>query len=279
LALLRVHSQPVRVIAFLLVPVIAVAIATAAGWKGQVSDSWYSLVGALCLAGVVVIVAVGTRRERKVAGRVDERVQMQSNDSSALFLAGLIDLMALIFAARPLPLDALAISGLAILWSLIWIPLWMRRIGTRTSVLIDRDPATVFAFVSDFRNEAKYQPSITAVEKITDGPIGPGTQFRSRVQLPNGPFEGVEEIVDYEPPYRVTSRVSGALRQNVGVLTLDAVPQGTRLRYSFESEITYSNALLFQGLMRWFMTLDMRAQRNAAWARLKQLLETQATGF
>jgi carbon monoxide dehydrogenase subunit G len=276
-----VKSQPVRVIVFLLVPVIAVAIATAAGWQGEVSDSWYLLVGALCLAGVVVIVAVGIRRERKVAGRVDERVQMQSNDSSSLFMAGLIDLIALFMAVRPRPHPqvTLVISGLAILWSLIWIPLWMRRIGTRTSVMIDRDPASVFAFVSDFRNEAKYQPSISAVEKITDGPIGPGTQFRTRVELPNGPFEGVDEIVDYQPPYRVTSRVANALRSNVGVLTLEAVPQGTRLRYSFESEITYSNALMLQGLMRWLMTLDMRSQRNAGWARLKQLLESQATGF
>jgi carbon monoxide dehydrogenase subunit G len=276
-----VKSQPVRVIAFLLVPVIAVAIATAAGWQGEVSDSWYVLVGALCLAGVVVIMAVGIRRERKVAGRVDERVQMQSNDSSSLFMAGLIDLIALFFAVRPRPHPqvTLIICGLAILWALVWIPLWMRRIGIRTSVVIDRDPATVFAFVSDFRNEAKYQPSISAVEKITDGPIGPGTQFRTRVELPNGPFEGVDEIVDYQPPYRVTSRVANALRSNVGVLTLEAVPQGTRLRYSFESEITYSNALMLQGLMRWLMTLDMRSQRNAGWARLKQLLESQATGF
>jgi len=276
-----VKSQPVRVIALLLVPVIAVAIASAAGWEGQVSDSWYFLVGGLSLAGIVVIVAVGVRRERKVVGRVDERVQMQSNDSSALFLAGLIDLLALLFAVRPRPHPqvTLIISATAILWALAWIPAWMRRIGIRTSVVIDRDPATVFAFVSDFRNEAKYQPGISAVEKITDGPIGPGTQFRTRVELPNGPFEGVDEIVDYEPPYRVTSRVANALRANVGVLTCEAVPEGTRLRYSFESVISYSNALLLQGLMRWLMTMDMRSRRNAGWARLKRLLESQATGL
>jgi hypothetical protein len=276
-----VKSQPVRVIAFLLVPVIAVGIATAAGWKGQVADWWYYSVGGLCLAGIVVFVAVGIARERKGVGRADEQVQMQSNDFSALFLAGLIDLLALLFAVspRPHPEVTLITSGIAISWSLVWMPVWMRRIGIRTSVVIDRDPATVFAFVSDFRNEAKYQPTLISVEKITDGPIGPGTQFRSRVQLPNGLFEGIEEIVDYEPPYRVTSRVANALRQNVGVLTFEAVPEGTRLRYSFRSEITYSGALLLQGLMRWLMTLDMRSRRNAAWARLKQLLESQATGF
>lgn len=274
-------SQPVRVIALLLVPVIAVAIATAAGWEGPISDWWYYSVGGLCLAGIVVTVAVGIARERKVVGRVDERVQMQSNDASALFLAGLIDLLALLFAVspRPHPQVTLIISGIAIILALVWIPAWMRRIGIRTSVVIDRDPATVFAFVSDCRNEVKYQPTLISVEKITDGPIGPGTQFRSRVQLPNGPFEGIEEIVDYEPPYRVTSRVANALRQNVGVLTFEPVPEGTKLRYRFDSEITYSSALLLQGLMRWFMTMDIRSQRNAAWARLKKLLESQATGF
>lgn len=271
------RSQPIRVIAFLLVPVIAVGIATAARLEGPISDWWYYAVGGLCLVGVVVIVAPAIAAERKAAGRVDERVQMRSADASALFMAGLIDIIALIFAARPLPRDALIISGLAILWSVAWMPPWMRRVGISTRVVIDRDQATVFAFVSDLRNELKYQPSLIAVEKITDGPIGPGTQFRSRVQLPNGAFEAVEEIVDYEPPNRVTSRVASGLRPNVGVTTLEAVPQGTRLRYSFESEITYSNALMLQGLLRWIMTLDMRSQRNAAWGRLKQLLENPTT--
>ena len=43
----------------------------------------------------------------------------------------------------------------------------------------------------------QYVPDLVSVEKITDGDIGPGTQFRTKVRLDGaGDFEGVEEIVD-----------------------------------------------------------------------------------
>ena len=261
-----------RLVFLLAVPVVAIGVATAAGWESPRTDYWYWSLTAFCVVFVIVVAAVGVARENKVLqGRVDERVQMQSNEAGALFMAGLIDAMSLIVAMRITSL-ALIISGLAILWTLFWLPRWMRGISVRTSVVIQRDAHTVFSFVADSRNEPKYAPEMESVEKITDGPIGVGTRFRSRIRLPNGVFEGEEEITEFEPPNRMVSRVATALRPNVGVMTFEA----TRLTYRFDTEITYGGALMNQGLMRWLIAKDQRSHRKEIWARLKLLLESHA---
>lgn len=267
-------SLTARLLAVLAGPVVAIAIATGAGWEKPRTDYWYGALVAFCVVFMIVVAAVGIARENKAPkDRVDERVQTQSNESTALFVAGLIDALSLIMATSATGV-ALIVSGLAMLWTLAWLPRWMRGISARTSIVIQRDTQTVFAFVTDLRNDPKYVPELESVEKITEGPIGVGTQFRSRVHLPNGVFEGVEEITEYQPPDRMASYVVTGLRPNRGSLAFEAIPEGTRLRYHFESEIAYSSALLNQGLMRWLIQMDARSRRNAIWARLKQLLES-----
>jgi hypothetical protein len=43
--------------------------------------------------------------------------------------------------------------------------------------------------------------------------------------------------------------------------------------------VTYSGAVLGEALLRWFMTREMVARRQTAWARLKSVMESQPTGF
>jgi hypothetical protein len=45
---------------------------------------------------------------------------------------------------------------------------------------IDRAPAEVFDFCCDLTNEAKWNPDVERVEKLTDGPIGVGTRFDAK---------------------------------------------------------------------------------------------------
>ncbi len=269
-------SLAARLLAVLAVPVVAIAIAEAAGWERSVTGYWYWSLVALSVVFVIVVAVLGIARENKAPkGKVDERVQMQSNESSAFFMAGLIDALSLIVATSVASF-ALIISGFAILWTLAWLPRRMRSISVRTSIVIQRETPTVFAFVTDLRNDPKYVPEVEAVEKITDGPIGLGTQFRSRMRVPNGVLEGVEEITEYQPPYQMASRIVTAIRPNLGVLTFEAIPEGTRLKYRFDSEIAYGSALLNQGLMRWLIQMDLRSRRKAVWARLKKLMESDA---
>jgi hypothetical protein len=45
---------------------------------------------------------------------------------------------------------------------------------------LDRAPAEVFDFCSDLTNEAKWNPDVERVEKITDGPVGVGTRYEAK---------------------------------------------------------------------------------------------------
>ena len=46
-------------------------------------------------------------------------------------------------------------------------------------IVIKRPVNEVFEFVADERNEPRYNPQMRVAEKITDGPLGVGTQFRA----------------------------------------------------------------------------------------------------
>jgi len=46
------------------------------------------------------------------------------------------------------------------------------------SIFIKRDPAEVFAFVTDVNNSPKYQSGMQSAEWITDGPVGVGSTMK-----------------------------------------------------------------------------------------------------
>jgi uncharacterized protein YndB with AHSA1/START domain len=69
------------------------------------------------------------------------------------------------------------------------------------------DPATVFDFLADARNEIKWNPDVRRLEKTSEGPIGFGTRF-SGVYRRLGQLDS--EIVEYVPPARLGFDVIGA---------------------------------------------------------------------
>jgi hypothetical protein len=157
------------------------------------------------------------------------------------------------------------------------VPRFARRVRLRTNVVINREPAAVFGFVSDFRNSTQWLAQFESVEKITPGNIGPGTQFRFRQTTPNGVLELVDEIIDYEWASRLTDQVAGGRRPNLETLVFQPVRAGTRIDHTFESELSYGSAVSGQVWLRWTTTRHMRRARLAAWERLKHVLEAQTS--
>ncbi|GAA4698937.1 hypothetical protein GCM10023215_41720 [Pseudonocardia yuanmonensis] len=83
------------------------------------------------------------------------------------------------------------------------LPLAHAREVIENSVEIGRDPATVFAFMTDPRHEPDWNPRLLAVEQLTPAPIGAGTRFRMRFGL--GVGESTVTYVDFEAPRRWTA--------------------------------------------------------------------------
>ena len=169
-------------------------------------------------------------------------------------------------------------------WVVTWWPFAMRHFTLTSTVVIERDPATVFAFVSDLRNVPRfYYMFDETIEKIGDGPIAVGTEFRTHVILHKGDaprldrdyvFDGTEEIVLYDPNRELAIRVSSGLDPNLATFTFEEDPAGTRVTHRFEHLQSYSSGFMGVIVTAGPTRRVMRLNREKAWQRAKQILES-----
>jgi Polyketide cyclase / dehydrase and lipid transport len=128
----------------------------------------------------------------------------------------------------------------------------------------------VFDFVADERNEPRYKPRLLRAEKTSDGPIGPGTQFRAQTTNMGRAVEMVIEITTYERPGRLASSTHLSAMDIDGILTFESVPGGTRMGWSWEVKPRGFSKLISPLIAR----MGQR-QEKAIWTNLKHLLEGQ----
>lgn len=136
-------------------------------------------------------------------------------------------------------------------------------------ILIGRPVQEVFDFVADERNEPKYNPRMLRVEKVTDGAIGKGTQFRATTKSMGRPLTTLLETTEYRRPTRLTNTTSLFSAEIRGVLTFEPDNGGTLLRWSWDVKP--------RGALRFFspvIGLLGKRQEAAIWASLKRYLES-----
>jgi polyketide cyclase/dehydrase/lipid transport protein len=140
------------------------------------------------------------------------------------------------------------------------------------SIVISRPLEEVFDFVCDERNEPSYNPSMVRADKITSGPIGKGTQFRSAVMSMGRQVEMQTEYTQYERPVALTSTTT--MRQGIFdyALTFEPDAAGTRMRWSARVRLK-GRARLLRPLAIWLG----RRQEQRIWTSLKRHLETTAS--
>ncbi|MHB8693509.1 MAG: SRPBCC family protein [Solirubrobacteraceae bacterium] len=71
------------------------------------------------------------------------------------------------------------------------------------SALIDRPIADVFAFLADGTNDPKFSPRVLEIAKTTDGPIGVGTIFESKVKDAGMTTRRKFELTEFEQPTKI----------------------------------------------------------------------------
>ncbi len=101
---------------------------------------------------------------------------------------------------------------------------------------IERPVEEVFDFVTDPRNEPRYNPRILSVEKTTPGAIGRGTHFVLMSKAMGRPMAVEYEITAYKRPFSMTSRtLRGLPLMDVeSTETFEPVGGGTRMRWEWE---------------------------------------------
>jgi hypothetical protein len=145
-------------------------------------------------------------------------------------------------------------------------------LGRTNRAVIKRPVEEVFDFVVDEPNEPRYNPHMRRAEQISDGPIGVGTRFRAEIASMGRTLEMAIEFTGYERPRRLASSTHMSSMDTRGALTFEPVPEGTRMRWSWDVEP--------RGMFRAMGPLVARMgrrQEQRIWAGLKHLLEGQGT--
>jgi uncharacterized protein YndB with AHSA1/START domain len=138
-------------------------------------------------------------------------------------------------------------------------------------IVIDRPVDAVFDYVADQSNEPQYNPRMVRAEKITTGPVGVGTKFRSAVVSGRRTAEMLIEITSYDRPTRLASATAMQQADISYTLTFEAAASGTRMRWS--GQVRPKGAFKLLGpLIAWIG----RHQERRIWASLKQHLEAAA---
>ncbi|HEV7211912.1 MAG TPA: nitroreductase family deazaflavin-dependent oxidoreductase [Blastococcus sp.] len=138
-------------------------------------------------------------------------------------------------------------------------------------VLIHRPVEQVFDFVADERTEPTYNRNMTAAEKITDGPIGVGTRFRSTIRSRPRPLHMVVEYTGFDRPHLIASTTHSAAAEFSGTRTFTPIPAGTRLRWSWDARPKGATRLLAPVLA----PIGARQERRM-WTTLRDHLEAGA---
>lgn len=103
-------------------------------------------------------------------------------------------------------------------------------------IVINRPVDEVFDFVADERNEPRYNPRLLRAEQTSAGPISVGPRFRAETKSMGRAVEMVIEVTAYERPRRLASSTHLSAMDIQGTLTFEPVPEGTRMRWSWEVE-------------------------------------------
>ena len=136
-------------------------------------------------------------------------------------------------------------------------------------ITIGRPVEVVFDYVADQTNEPLYNPSMVRAEKLTAGPIGKGTRFRSAVRSAGRTAEMLIECTGYDRPRQLTSTTTMRQADFHYALRFEPVAAGTRMRWS--GQVRPKGSLRLLGpLITW---VGVRQERRI-WASLKQRLES-----
>lgn len=135
-------------------------------------------------------------------------------------------------------------------------------------IVIDRPVDVVFDYVADQSNEPQYNPQMVRAQKITTGPVGVGTNFRSAVASGGRTAEMLIEITRYDRPHRLASTTTMQHADISYTLTFEPAAPGTRMRWSGQVRPKGGFKLLGP-LIAWMG----RHQEQRIWTSLKQHLE------
>lgn len=140
-----------------------------------------------------------------------------------------------------------------------------------TTVEISRPVAEVFAFVADQTNAPQWQGGLQAVRRLTDGPLGVGTEHEFVRRFAGRELASRNRFVSFEQGRYVAFEIPEGWLTGEGSYSTEPIPSGTLLTSRVRLQPRGVAALLDPLLAR-LLARDSRRDE----LRLKRLLEREA---
>ena len=134
------------------------------------------------------------------------------------------------------------------------------------SLIIERPCAEVFAFVTDLRNETRWQPEILEVR--VDGPLAVDQTFHETRVSFGLRFDWRFRITDFAPPHRIEIETISGRAPYRGARVFEDLGPRTRVSEIGELELPWP----LRAFDPWLERLAIHPVREA-YARLRGLLE------
>jgi uncharacterized membrane protein len=136
------------------------------------------------------------------------------------------------------------------------------------TVTIGRPADEVFAFVADGTTAPRWRPAVLDI--ALESGSGLGARYRQGVAGPGGRRIAADyEVVAYEPRRRLGFRATAGPVRPTGEYRFEAVPEGTRLTFSLDAQLS--------GIARLLMGRAVQSSMDAevgSLDRLRSILES-----
>jgi len=132
--------------------------------------------------------------------------------------------------------------------------------------VVSHQPAAVFGFVADVRNEEKWNPRIRSIQKVTEGPVTTGTLFDGDYAPPMGRLRIT--VTQHAAPRRVCFSCQG--RNMDFDVQIEIGPEGPRSAVALDMQVRP------RGVFRLLLPILARSfqrQNDAALARMCEGIE------
>ena len=137
-------------------------------------------------------------------------------------------------------------------------------------IFVPRSPEQCFRYIADFRSATQWDATATRADKLTEGPVGLGSQFELDCAVGPGTIQLVYEIEEYQPYHSLVFRARGRYFDIKDTIVFSARDEGTHIDYTAEFE--YRSGL--EKIARRFEA-PMRAMGARSLAGLKAALTDQ----
>lgn len=141
-------------------------------------------------------------------------------------------------------------------------------ITVEKSIEINKPAAEVFAFMSDFANDMKWQSGLIRSEKTSDGPMGVGTTGLYVQKVMGKEMKNEVQVTAYDPPTRFAAKTTSGPVQFEFTATYEETGGKTRVNMIMNGE-----ASGFFKVAEGMIKAELEKTFEADFLKLKQLLE------